>query len=190
MHDNRFDPKKLGKLNNPQRLVDIPVDVVLEKLGLPDGGVLVEIGAGTAFFSVAFLVQARAEKLYACDISEIMIDWINDNIVEQHPAIVPLQTMDDSVPLQSGIADLVFMINLHHELDDPARILSEAFRLTRPGGRVLIIDWKKEEMSEGPPLEIRCSPSDVETQLAAAGFHTLSCFDELKKHFVIMGSRD
>lgn len=189
MHDNRFDPRKLDKLNNPQRLVDIPVDVVWKKLGLPDGGVLVEIGAGTAFFSVAFLRQARAEKLYACDISEVMIDWINSNIVEQHPAIVPLQTMDDSVPLPNGIGDLVFMINLHHELDDPARILSEAFRLTRPGGRVLIIDWKKEEMAEGPPLDIRCSQNEVEKGLATAGFQAISRFDGLKKHFVVTGTR-
>lgn len=189
MHDNRFDPRKLDKLNNPKRLHDIPVDVLWEKLGLPEGGVLIEIGAGTAFFSIAFQRQAKAEKLYACDISEIMIDWINANVVEHYPAIVPVQTMDDSVPLASATGDLVFMINLHHELDDPTRILNESFRLVRPGGKVLVIDWKPEEMAEGPPLDIRCSVSQVAEQLAAAGFKNITSSSQLEKHFVIIGSK-
>ncbi len=189
MHDNKFDPKKLNKLNNPKRLLDIPVNVIWDKLGLSGKEVFVEIGAGTAFFSIAFLEHGGAEKLYACDVSEVMIDWMSKNVVPQHPAIVPIQTTEDSVPLKNGIANLVFMINLHHELSDPVQTLHEAFRLTKVGGQVLVIDWKKKEMTEGPPTHIRCLNDQVEEQLAAAGFHDIYSFNEFEKHFVVIGTK-
>jgi len=51
MNEKKFDPQKLQKLNNPQRLIDIPPDFVRGKLNIETAAVLVEIGAGTAFFS-------------------------------------------------------------------------------------------------------------------------------------------
>ena len=62
MNDKKFDPKKLQKLNNPQRLMDIPPDFVWEKLHIEKPGVFVEIGAGTAFFSIAFLQKSKLRK--------------------------------------------------------------------------------------------------------------------------------
>jgi len=42
MNDKKFDPKKLEKLNSPQRLVDIPPQFVWDKLGMEKAEVLVE----------------------------------------------------------------------------------------------------------------------------------------------------
>ena len=50
MNEKQFDPKKLQKLNDPQRLMDIPPDYVGEKLHVEKSDVFVEIGTGTAFF--------------------------------------------------------------------------------------------------------------------------------------------
>ena len=132
MNDKKFVPKQLEKLNNPERLKDIPVDFVLDKLNSSHKNVFVEIGAGTAFFSVAFLKHAKPSKIYACDISEVMINWIKENIVPRFPNIVPQKTEEHSIPLENEIADLVFMINLHHELDKPTHIIQEAHRLLNP----------------------------------------------------------
>ena len=69
MKEKKFDPKKLKKLNDPQRLVDIPPEYILDKLDIDEPDVLVEIGSGTAFFSVAFLGHLNPSAMYACDIS-------------------------------------------------------------------------------------------------------------------------
>lgn len=190
MSKNRFDPKKLQKLNNPKRLLDIPVDTVWNMLNLPGKDItLVEIGAGTAFFSIAFLKQVKDGKLYACDVSETMLDWVAANIVPTHPEIIPVKTKEETVPLQDGIADLVFMITLHHELQDPAPLLRESYRLAKQGGSVLVIDWKKEDMAEGPPADIRCEPQRVEKELAAAGFRDITDNRDLEKHFIVSGRK-
>jgi SAM-dependent methyltransferase len=187
--DKKFDPKKLAKLNNPERLKDIPPDYIGGKLALERPEVLVEIGAGTGFFSIALQHHYNPVKIYACDISATMIDWMTSNVSPLHPAILPIKCAERAIPLADGIADLLYMINLQHELDDPAATLAESFRLVKPGGTLLIIDWKKQEMKEGPPEKIRCHPEVVAEQLTQAGFGDIALFDELPKHFMVVGKK-
>lgn len=190
MNEKKFDPKKLKKLNNPQRLKDIPPDFVWDKLNTKKANVLVEIGAGTAFFSIAFLKHAKPLKLYACDVSEVMTNWVKENVVPSFPNITPVKTGENSIPLDDGIADLVFMICLHHELDHPTLIVDEAYRILKPRGTIFIVDWKKQDMTEGPPTQIRCVPEQVKAQLVSSGFKHVTIFSELEKHFLLVGKKN
>ena len=189
MNNNKFDPKKLRKLNDPVRLTDIPPEFIWGKLHIDKPEVLVEIGAGTAFFSIAFLEHFRPSKIYACDVSETMLDWVKENVCPMHPNIIPVKNEEHSVPLDDGIADLVFMINLHHELDNPSLTLKDSHRILKPGGEIFIVDWKKKEMDQGPPAEIRCLPEQVKDELINAGFSSVNAFDELTKHFLVVGRK-
>jgi ubiquinone/menaquinone biosynthesis C-methylase UbiE len=189
MNEKKFDPKKLHKLNNPQRLLDIPVEYIWSKIQRATPEVFVDIGAGTGFFSVPFLKYLKNGKIFACDTSAIMIEWMTANICPQYPDIVPLEMAESVVPLQEGIADLVYMINLHHELDKPQAILEESYRILKKNGTLFIVDWKKEEMSEGPPLHIRYSPQQVQAQLAKAAFENGQFFEDMPKHFLVVAEK-
>jgi len=190
MNEKKFDPKKLKKLNNPQRLVDIPPDYICEKLHIDKPEVVVEIGAGTAFFSIAFLQKLEPSILYACDVSEVMINWVKENITSKYPDIIPIKTEEDTVPLDDAIADLVFMINLHHELENPSQSVEDAFRILKPGGKIFVVDWKKTDMVEGPPVKIRCTPEEVREQIVNAGFADVEIYNELQKHFLVVAKKD
>ena len=190
MNDKKFDPKKLDKLNNPQRLVDIPPDFIWEKLNIEKPGIFVEIGAGTAFFSIALLQKSKASTIYACDLSEVMIGWMSENVSPKYPNIIPVKTEEHTVPLSNGMADLVFMINLHHELDNPSLTIEEANRILKPDGKIFIVDWKKEEMPEGPPVAIRCLPQQIKDLLLNTGFKQVDIFNQLQKHFLVVGKTD
>jgi ubiquinone/menaquinone biosynthesis C-methylase UbiE len=189
MHGNKFDPKKLARLNDPNRLKDIPPDIIQDRLNLDKAEVLVEIGAGTAFFSKVFLEKFAAGTVYACDMSDIMIRWMQAHVTPEHPGIVPVKSSESFIPLDDSLADVVFMINLHHELEDPARMLQEAHRLLKPGGKIFIVDWLKKEIVEGPPMEIRCLSRDVKAQLVEAGFGNVRDDDDLAKHFLVVGEK-
>lgn len=189
MNEKKFDPKKLKKLNNPQRLKDIPVAYILDKLELEQANVFVDIGAGTAFFSCAFLQQAQPAAIYACDISATMLDWIEENIVPRYPSIYPVKSEEARLPLGDEIADLVFSINLHHELESPSQILEEAFRILKVGGKALVIDWKKQDMAEGPPTHIRCVAEEVGRQMEKAGLKHIQISNKLEKHFFVIGQK-
>lgn len=189
MNEKQFDPKKLEKLNNPNRLKDIPPDYVWDKLSMEKAETLVEIGAGTALFSIAFLQHTKQSKIYACDISEVMIKWAKDNVSPSYPIIIPIKTGENDVPLDDGIADLVFMICLHHELENPSLTVEESLRILKPDGKIFVIDWKKVDMPEGPPEKIRVLPEQVKDQLVNTGFKQVEIYNELQKHFLVVGEK-
>ncbi len=190
MNDKKFDPSKLQKLNDPQRLMDIPPDYIWEKLNIENPGVLVDIGAGTGFFSVAFLQKSKLSRIYACDASEVMVNWVKAHVTPKYPNIIPIKTEEHDVPLDDEIADLVFMINLHHELDNPSLTLKESNRILKPGGKIFIVDWIKKDSPEGPPAKRRCLPEQVKEQLADAGFVQVEIYNELPKHFLVVAKKD
>jgi SAM-dependent methyltransferase len=189
MDEKKFDPKKLKKLNDPDRLLDIPPDYIWNKLNLITSDILVDIGAGTGFFSIPFVGYTKNGKVFACDISEIMIEWMKNNICSKYPRIVPLKMEEQAVPLEDGLADLVFMINLHHELEAPMGILKESFRLLKGNGKIFIVDWKKEAMAQGPPHHLRYLPERVEHQLTEVGFEEVTIDNEMVKHFLVIARK-
>ncbi len=188
MEDKKFDPKKLERLNDPKRLTMLNPDLIWRALGLKDPRVLVDIGAGTGFFAVPFSRKTHHGKVYACDISDVMLDWMKEHLPpDTRDAVVPVKMDEDAVPLPDGIADLVYMINLHHELELPAAIMAEARRLLRKGGSLMIIDWKKEETPEGPPVSIRVAEETIMSDLRAAGFSGITLHKVLPYHNFVVG---
>lgn len=89
-----------------------------------------------------------------------MIDWMEENISPNHPHIIPVKSEESSVPLDDEIADLVLMINLHHELEDQSLIVQESYRLLKPGGVIFVIDWKKKRCHMAPGYDQMSSTSN------------------------------
>jgi ubiquinone/menaquinone biosynthesis C-methylase UbiE len=186
----KFDPKNLAKLNDRRRLEYLDPDLIWEKAALNEPEVLVDIGAGTGFFALRFSRKLKKGKVYACDMSGKMIEWMEQNLPEDSRGIViPVRTEESSVPLADESADAVYMINLHHELEDPPALLKESFRLLKKGGKMLVIDWKKTESPEGPPLAIRVAEETVERQMAGCGFSDIMKYDVLPYHLFLVGEK-
>lgn len=186
----KFDPAKLAKLNDPKRLEILNPEVIWAKADLRDPKVLVDIGADTGFFALPFSKKLKAGKVYACDVSEDMITWMENNLpMESRGVIIPLKMGERSVPLPDGIADLIYMINLHHELDDQVMVIKESLRLLKDGGKLMIIDWKKEETPEGPPFAIRVTDETIECQMLACGFTKIKKHAVLQYHNFLIGEK-
>lgn len=165
----KFDPKKIEKLNNPKRLESIPPDFVWEKLNLSEAKTIVDIGSGTGLFSTAFSKFMDNGKVYALDISEVMVEWMKKNLVG-FKNVIPMIMSESEIPFEEKSSDLVIMISLHHELESPDTILAESMRILKAGGKICIIDWKKEETPYGPSYEIRYPIQEIYNQLEAVGF--------------------
>ena len=187
MIEIKFDPKKLAKLNNPERLKTLNPEAIWEALNLQNPKTLIDIGAGTGFFTKEFSKKLTDGKIYACDSSEVMIQWMQENITDKN--ILPLQCSEASIELPDGIADLVYMINVHHEILEPEKLLAETHRLLKIGGRVAVIDWKAEAMQEGPPLELRISEEVIAEQLLKTGFVNIVSHEILPLHSFVVGQK-
>lgn len=172
MDDRKFDPARAERLNDPARLERLDPAVMWAAAGVPDPASIVDVGAGTGLLSAAFARLAPRATVYAADLSDAMLAWMTSHLPEDVAGrVIPLKADESAVPLPDAAADLVTMIALYHELEDPAASLAEALRLLRPGGRLLIVDWKREEgAAPGPPFEMRVGVEDIVVAVTGAGF--------------------
>lgn len=187
----KFDIKKLDKLKDPLRLESMNPEKLWEVVGPQTGAEhkdvedVVDIGAGIGFYALPFAKHIKG-TVYACDISEEMLSHLEVAVEEAKlNNVKAVHSEEVNVPLSDGIADLVLMANLHHELDFPENSLKECLRLLRPGGRLAIMDWKPIETEKGPPVHIRIPEPEVIKQLSDAGYEKIEEHDIFPFHYVI-----
>lgn len=70
------------------------------------------------------------------------------------------------------------------------KILKECRRTLQPGGKMVIVDWKKQETRHGPPLGIRYSTKTIGKQLQLAGFQSVKVFNDLPNHFLLIAENN
>ena len=191
----KFDLSKLERLNDPGRFDTMDPAVMWDALGHPSPRVIVEIGAGTGLFAEKFAQLAPEAIVYAVDMAPEMVAWMTENrrdargVDGAEPRLVPMLSTETSVPLGDGVADLVAMLNVHHELAEPAATYAEAFRLLAPGGQVLVVDWAPKETPKGPPLAIRATVAALDEVLEASGFCDVVAHEGLEWHSLLTARR-
>jgi ubiquinone/menaquinone biosynthesis C-methylase UbiE len=70
-------------------------------------------------------------------------------------------------------ADVVFFGIDLHDFSDPRKVLANARRMLKSGGRLVDLDWKKESTPFGPPQEIRLSEAEAAGLIREAGFSVI-----------------
>lgn len=167
----KFDSSKIARLDDPARFETMNPRLMWEALGDPSPSVVVEIGAGTGLFSAAFAELAPASTVFATDIEPLMLEWMRAHRPEvESGRMVPIQSEEARVPLGDRSAQLVAMLNLHHELAEPHALYTEALRILERGGQILVVDWAPIDSPKGPPLAVRADADGVADMLVAVGF--------------------
>ena len=189
MEGFKFDPEMLEHLNDPGRLKDIPPQWIWDKMNVKKASTVVDLGAGTGFFSKQFAAMPGVEQVYALDISEKMIEYMRTAVNPQYPQVVPMIMDESSIPLPADMADVVIMINLHHEFHEPHTILAECSRIMKTGGKMAIVDWAKKETEHGPPVKKRYSAEAIVKQLEEASFQQIRSYYTLPSHFLITAEK-
>lgn len=185
-HGHKFNVSKVERLRDPERRTYLNPDMIWDAVATGEIATIVDIGAGIGFFAIPYACRIPHGRVYACDLEPEMIGHLEAEIASAGVSnVTAVLTEEVRVPLDDGIADVVLMVNLHHELDHPERSLAECRRLLRPRGRLAVVDWKPEETPSGPPVHVRITPQAVLEQLAAAGFQHAVAHSLLPYHYLI-----
>jgi ubiquinone/menaquinone biosynthesis C-methylase UbiE len=150
--------------------------MVISRLGDLSNKVVADIGAGTGYFSMP--LARKAQKVIAIDIEQQFLDYINRRL--QHTPdrkslnIETRLTKADDPNLNAGEADLVLIVNTYAYISNRVAYFSKVRKGLKPGGQLVVIDFKKEPLPVGPATEDKLDVAQVSLELDSAGFRTLS----------------
>lgn len=113
---------------------------VLAAAGPGPFDLVLDFGTGTGRMLALF--SARARRVEGIDLSHQMLTVARSNLSASKAANASVRHGDaTSAPYPDNCADLVIIHQVLHFLDDPARALSEASRVLKPGGRLIVVDF-------------------------------------------------
>ncbi len=189
MSDGCFDTKRASKLDSEGRINELrPYELLRDIAGVSAGMVCVDFGSGTGTFALPLAAcVGSGGKVYAVDNSAEMHEHIK--IKNPPPHVVLVQRDVGNTGLNSNIADLCLLAFILHEVKHPDRAMAEASCLLKPGGRVVIVEWKAELDSPGPPQSIRLDRKRIEQLLKQVGLALLEYIDWTRNHYVAIGSK-
>jgi ubiquinone/menaquinone biosynthesis C-methylase UbiE len=161
MTERRFKPEHMKKLDNPERRKLLPPHKLLELLEIQDNDILIDLGAGTGYFTIPAASLTR-NKVYALDVEPQMLQYLGKRVEEQKLDNVELiEGAIEHIPLAGQIADHVIASFVLHEVEPLEKGLQEMSRVLKPGGKVLCIEWEKKQTVQGPPLHHRIQSNEL-----------------------------
>jgi ubiquinone/menaquinone biosynthesis C-methylase UbiE len=176
-------------LDSPERRSSQDPDRLWQRVGLRKGQVVVDVGAGSGFYSFPAAARVGADgHVYAVDVSLELVELIRERAADRKvPNLEALLSTPAHIPLEDAVADVALFANVLHGI--PPSTVDEAVRVLRPGGKLVNVDWKKSRTLGGPPVQHRLSVGEARNALAAHGLTPVDSFDLGPYHYVLVLKR-
>lgn len=169
-----------NQYDGPERFIWQKPEMIIELLGNLDDKVVADIGAGTGFFALP--MTSKAKKVIAVDIDPRFVNYLDSVKVLELPVSLQdrLETRlaePHDPHLKPNEADVVMIVNTFMYIQNKIPYLENLRKGITPGGRLLIIDFKRKRTPIGPPSDIRTPLFEVEDALYQAGYKNISTND-------------
>lgn len=139
---------------------------VLNQLELANSMMAADFGCGVGGWAIPLANKLKDGRVYAIDIQEdalsalkMRADMAKVNNIKPVKADLEGGLKGPGSLIQNNLLDLVLMTNLLFQAKNKKTIIGEAKRILRPGGQLLVVDWKLE--AKMGPEGGRISPSEV-----------------------------
>jgi ArsR family transcriptional regulator len=113
--------------------------------------VIADLGAGEGTFSQ--LLARRAKKVIAVDNSEKMVEY-GAELARKHGVknLEYRQGDIEAVPIRKSSVDLAFFSQALHHARHPQQAVAEAWRILKPGGRIVVLDLMRHTYEQAREL--------------------------------------
>lgn len=174
---SKFDSSiwSLGNRDNRNHLVK--VDAISRALDAASGGLVLEVGTGTGLHG-RWLLDNTPIRYVGVDASKPMLALAGRRLTDFGDRVVSLGIADaHHLPFADGSFDAAFCSGTLHHLSRPGRGVAEIVRVTKPGGRVAVMEpnWKFPStmmVGASTPAErnvFKISPATLDAWGRAAG---------------------
>jgi ubiquinone/menaquinone biosynthesis C-methylase UbiE len=163
-------------------------DIALNVLKIPKGASVADIGAGSGFITERLSAKVGPTgRVFANDLQPQMLQILGRRLAQRNITNVTLvQGTIDDPKLDPASVDLEIMVDVYHELSQPQAMLRRLRAALKPGGRLVLLEYRKEDPTIPIKFEHKMSVAEAKMELEAEGF-TLAKVDEAlpRQHILI-----
>ncbi len=157
-------------LERPERATEEQPEQTIAALELKSTDVVADIGAGTGYISELLARQVPQGKVISIDVQPEMIALLNQRIDRQKISnIQPQLGTEESAGLSPASIDLAIMVDVYHELSYPQEMMSGIIAALKPGGRVVLVEYRGEDPKINIKPHHKVTQKQVEKELSAVG---------------------
>jgi len=175
-------------LIRPERIKEEDPDRMLAALEIKKGSVVADIGAGVGYhvWRLAEIVGPTG-KVIGEDIQDGMIQLMRKNIegrMLRNVEIIHGTPADPKLP--ENALDLVLMVDVYHEFSDPVTMMRYIKDAMKPDGRVVLVEFRKEDPNVPIQPLHKMSVGDVRAELEPMGFRFQRSIDFLPWQHILI----
>jgi SAM-dependent methyltransferase len=161
--------KYIAFLERPDRAAWQKPEEVVAALGLHGGETVVDVGAGSGYFTFRLAGALPEGRVIATDTEPEMIRHIHHKVMTEGIRNVVaslVQATDPEIPRE---ADLVFVCDVLHHVPDRAAWLTKLASQMNASARLVLIEFKEGALPEGPPETVKISRAEMIELATRAG---------------------
>jgi SAM-dependent methyltransferase len=133
-------------LERPSREIEERPDLLVEELHLQPGLTVADIGAGSGYLSRRIAPIVGTGRVFAVDVQPQMVALLTElSRKPEYRNLVPIQGGKEDVQLPPASVDLAVMVDVYHELAYPFEIMRSLVRALKPGGQVVLVEYRAED---------------------------------------------
>jgi predicted methyltransferase len=168
-------------------------NVALSVLKIEKGSAVADIGAGSGFLTERLAARVGpAGRVYANDVQPQMLQMLAARLAKKKITNVTLVRGEvDDPKLAPASVDLEIMVDVYHEFSQPQAMLRGLRTALKPGGRMVLVEYRKEDPTVPIKFEHKMSVAEARMEVEAEGF-ALSKVDESlpRQHILIFTVRE
>jgi ubiquinone/menaquinone biosynthesis C-methylase UbiE len=178
-------------LTRPERIQEEEPDRMLAALDIRKGATVADIGAGVGYHVWRLSeIVGSAGRVIGEDIQEEMIRLMKKNVDDRKLKNVEFVLGTPTDPkLPSKSLDLVLMVDVYHEFSEPVTMMRHIQEALKPDGRVVLVEFRKEDPSVPIQPLHKMSVQEVRSELEPLGFKFQRSLEFLPWQHIIIFSR-
>lgn len=187
-----FEPLNLGLLEGPDRAAWQKPEQIMDALGIADGSVVADIGAGAGWFTMRLARRVGPQGVvYAQDVQREMLDATRRRVSREGLSNVRVRLGAGSEPnLPARALDAILVVDVYPEVVDRVTFLRNLAAAIKPDGRIGVVNYKPGRGGPGPAPDegVRVDAATVEADARAAGLRVRARENLPYQYLLVLGS--